>query len=82
MKGRYGIHGGQYIPETLMSEIHKIEEAYEFYKNDQAFNDELNTLLKELYPYFRYLKEYDKTSFPDVMYLDELFEKTLIKKYN
>lgn len=41
-----------------------------------------NTLLKELYPYFRYLKEYDKTSFPDVMYLDELFEKTLIKKYN
>ena len=47
MKGRYGIHGGQYIPETLMSEIHKIEEAYEFYKNDQAFNDELNTLLKE-----------------------------------
>ena len=47
MKGRYGIHGGQYIPETLMSEIHKIEEAYEFYKNDQTFNDELNTLLKE-----------------------------------
>lgn len=47
MKGRYGIHGGQYIPETLMSEIHKIEGAYEFYKNDQAFNDELNTLLKE-----------------------------------
>ena len=45
MKGRYGIHGGQYIPETLMSEIHKIEEAYEFYKNAQAFNDELNTLL-------------------------------------
>ena len=32
MKGRYGIHGGQYIPETLMSEIHKIEEAYEFIK--------------------------------------------------
>ena len=48
MKGRYGIHGGQYIPETLMSEIHKIEEAYEFYKNDQAFNDELNTLLKNM----------------------------------
>ena len=47
MKGRYGIHGGQYIPETLMSEIHKIEETYEFYKNDPAFNDELNTLLKE-----------------------------------
>ena len=39
-----------------------------------------NTLLKELYPYFRYLKEYDKTSFPDVMYLDELFEKNSYKK--
>ena len=46
-KGRYGIHGGQYIPEILMDEIHKLEEAYEFYKNDKDFNDELNTLLKE-----------------------------------
>lgn len=46
-KGRYGIHGGQYIPETLMSEIHRVEEAYAFYKNDPAFNEELNTLLKE-----------------------------------
>lgn len=46
-KGRYGIHGGQYIPETLMNEIHHLEECYEFYKNDKEFNDELNTLLKE-----------------------------------
>ncbi len=46
-KGRYGIHGGQYIPETLMNEIHKLEESYEFYKNDKEFNDELNTLLRE-----------------------------------
>lgn len=46
-KGRFGIHGGQYIPETLMNEIHKLEEAYEFYKKDPAFNEELNTLLKE-----------------------------------
>jgi tryptophan synthase beta chain len=46
-KGRYGIHGGQYIPETLMSEIHKIEDTYEFYKNDKEFNDELNKLLSE-----------------------------------
>ena len=45
MKGRYGIHGGQYIPETLMSEIHKIEEAYEFYKNDADFQNELDYLL-------------------------------------
>ena len=46
-KGRFGIHGGQYIPETLMEEIHKLEEAYEFYKNDAAFLSELDTLLKE-----------------------------------
>ncbi len=45
--GRYGEFGGQYIPETLMNEIHKLEEAYEFYKNDKDFNDELNALLRE-----------------------------------
>ena len=45
--GRYGQHGGQYIPEQLMGEIKKVEEAYEFYKNDKEFNDELNTLLRE-----------------------------------
>ncbi len=46
-KGRYGIHGGQYIPETLMNEIINLEKAYEFYKNDKDFNDELNKLFKE-----------------------------------
>lgn len=46
-KGRYGVHGGQYIPETLMNEIIHLEECYEQYKNDKEFNDELNTLLKE-----------------------------------
>lgn len=46
-KGRYGIHGGQYIPESLMNEIHKLEESYEFYKNDVEFNNELNKLLAE-----------------------------------
>ncbi len=45
--GRYGIHGGQYIPETLMNEIHKVEEAYEFYKNDKAFQEELTFLFNE-----------------------------------
>ena len=45
--GRYGIHGGQYIPETLMNEIHNVEKAYEFYKNDPEFNRELEKLLKE-----------------------------------
>lgn len=46
-KGRFGIHGGQYIPETLMNAIHELEEAYDFYKQDPAFNEELNTLLNE-----------------------------------
>ena len=45
--GRYGIHGGQYIPETLMNEIHNVEKAYEYYKNDPEFNQELDRLLKE-----------------------------------
>lgn len=46
-KGRYGIHGGQYIPETLMNEVNKLEKAYEFFKQDIGFNRELGTLLKE-----------------------------------
>lgn len=46
-KGRYGVHGGQYIPETLMNEIINLEKAYEFYKNDPAFNAELDKLFKE-----------------------------------
>ena len=45
-KGRYGEHGGQYIPETLMNEIMKLEESYEYYKNDPAFCRELDDLLK------------------------------------
>ena len=27
-KGRYGQHGGQYIPETLMNAVIELEEAY------------------------------------------------------
>lgn len=46
-KGRYGIHGGQYIPETLMNAVVELEKAYEFYKNDPEFNAELNKLFKE-----------------------------------
>ncbi len=46
-KGRYGVHGGQYVPETLMNALLQIEEAYEFYKKDPAFTAELDTLLKE-----------------------------------
>ena len=46
-KGRYGDHGGQYIPETLMNEIINLEKAYLFYKEDRAFKEELDSLLKE-----------------------------------
>lgn len=46
-KGRFGIHGGQYIPETLMNAVIELEEAYDHYKNDLAFNEELNKLLNE-----------------------------------
>lgn len=46
-KGRFGIHGGQYISETLMNELIRLEECYEFYKKDPEFNAELNQLLKE-----------------------------------
>lgn len=46
-KGRFGIHGGQYIPETLMNEVINLEKQYEHYKNDPDFVDELNTLLRE-----------------------------------
>ena len=46
-KGRYGIHGGQYIPETLMNAVIELEEAYNHYKNDPEFNAELTELLNE-----------------------------------
>lgn len=46
-KGRYGVHGGQYVPETLMNELIGLEKAYEFYKKDEDFNKELSSLLSE-----------------------------------
>ena len=45
--GRFGIHGGQYIPETLMNAVIELEEAYNHYKNDPEFNAELTELLNE-----------------------------------
>ncbi|MBQ7187770.1 MAG: tryptophan synthase subunit beta [Ruminococcus sp.] len=44
-KGRFGIHGGQYIPETLMNAVIELEKAYEHYKNDPDFQRELSDLL-------------------------------------
>lgn len=44
---RYGIHGGQYIPETLMNEIIRLEKAYEHYRTDPDFVAELRNLNRE-----------------------------------
>lgn len=46
-KGRFGIHGGQYIPETLMNAVTELEKAYEYYKNDPEFKRELAELFNE-----------------------------------
>lgn len=45
-KGRYGIFGGQYIPETLMNAVEELEEAYARYSQDPEFQEELADLLK------------------------------------
>ncbi len=44
-KGRFGVHGGQYIPETLMNAVGELEEAYAHYQEDPEFNRELADLL-------------------------------------
>ena len=43
-KGRFGVHGGQYIPETLMNAVIELEEAYKYYQKDETFNRELTEL--------------------------------------
>ena len=45
--GRFGIYGGQYIPETLMNAVHELDEAYSHFKDDPEFNRELTELLNE-----------------------------------
>jgi tryptophan synthase beta chain len=45
-KGRFGIHGGQYVPETLMNVLNELEEAYFHYKDDPEFQRELKDLLQ------------------------------------
>ena len=46
-KGRFGKHGGQYMPETLMNAVIELEEAYNHYKDDPEFNRELTELFNE-----------------------------------
>ncbi len=45
--GRFGIHGGQYIPETLMNAVIELEDAYNRYKDDPEFNRELTDLFNQ-----------------------------------
>lgn len=46
-KGRFGAHGGQYVPETLMNALVELEKAYDYYKRDPGFISELNSLLTD-----------------------------------
>ena len=46
-KGRYGIHGGQYVPETVMNAVHELEAAYEEAKADPTFWEEYRTLCRD-----------------------------------
>lgn len=46
-KGRFGVHGGQFVPEALMNAVNELEEAYDKYKNDPEFIEEVNTLFSE-----------------------------------
>lgn len=46
-KGKFGIHGGQFVPETLMNAINEFEQAYNHYKNDPEFVSELDFLMRE-----------------------------------
>jgi tryptophan synthase beta chain len=46
-RGRFGIHGGQYIPETLMNAVIELEESYNRIKDDPGFQKELSNLLNE-----------------------------------
>ncbi|MBQ3444272.1 MAG: tryptophan synthase subunit beta [Selenomonadaceae bacterium] len=46
-KGRFGVYGGQYIPETLMNAVIELEAAYETFKDDPTFNAELDKLFNE-----------------------------------
>lgn len=45
--GRFGVHGGQYIPETLMNAVLELEQAYEHFKNDPQFQAELQELFND-----------------------------------
>lgn len=45
--GKFGVFGGQYVPEILMTAVHEVEAAYEKYKADPQFQAELAALMKD-----------------------------------
>ena len=63
--GRFGEFGGQYIPETVMTAVQELEEAYNKYKDDEEFKEEL----KELYR--------DYANRPSMLYYAEKMTKDL-----
>ena len=75
--GRFGIHGGQYIPETLMNEIINLEKQYNYYKNDPEFCQELDDLLKNyaVFPNCRLIG--DNAGRPSLLYYAEKMTKDL-----
>jgi tryptophan synthase beta chain len=45
--GHWGQYGGRYVPETLMAPLEELTEAFMVARDDEAFNSELNTLLRD-----------------------------------
>ena len=74
--GRFGPYGGKYVPETLMPALAELETAYNKYKNDPEFNQELQELLKDyvgrsnpLYFAERLSQHYTRSDFRPEIYL-------------
>src|SRR5438067_3348672 len=45
-RGRFGVYGGRYVPETLLSALEELERAYEKAKRDRKFQARLDELLR------------------------------------
>ena len=63
--GRFGEFGGQYVPETVMAAVHELEDAYNRYKDDKDFQEEL----------FRYYTEY--AGRPSLLYYADKMSRDL-----
>lgn len=45
--GRFGIFGGKYVPETLMPALSELETAFQQYREEPGFQQELQALLRD-----------------------------------